>query len=156
MGRATITLKEAKQTVEDPVKFSSHCPLVFDKKDCGEILFGLSYLPTAQRLSFSLVKVNGIKVEKNSEEDLNPYLRILMFNQSGRLVKKKKTTIQLNTKDPVFNETLNFEVSPHQLDSSRFLISLCSRRPSLDMAGMEDIALQDSSDADNNAYYFEG
>ena len=50
MGRATITLKvfvlekvlkiifhkynfkEAKQTVEDPVKFSSHCPLVFDKK----------------------------------------------------------------------------------------------------------------------------
>lgn len=47
MGRTTITLKvfvlgkvifhkyilkEAKQTVEDPVKFSSHCPLVFDKK----------------------------------------------------------------------------------------------------------------------------
>ena len=173
IGRAGITLKEAKQTVDDPVKFSSHCPLLHSKRDCGEILFGLSYLPTAQRLSFSLVKINNIKVEKNNEEPismclririklnpfcniLDPYLRILMFNQSGRLVKKKKTTIQLNTKDPVFNETLNFEVSPHQLDSCRFLISLCSRRPELDMMLMEEIALQDSSDQDNSAYYFEG
>jgi len=156
IGRAGITLKEAKQTVDDPVKFSSHCPLLHTKRDCGEILFGLSYLPTAQRLSFSLVKINNIKVEKNNEEPINPYLRILMFNQSGRLVKKKKTTIQFNTKDPVFNETLNFEVSPHQLDSSRFLITLCSRRPELDMMVMEDIALQDSSDQDNSAYFFEG
>ena len=34
-----------------------------------------------------------------------------MFNQSGRLVKKKKTTVQYNNKDPVYNETLNFEVN---------------------------------------------
>lgn len=39
-------------------------------------MFGLSYLPTAQRLSFSLVKVNGIKVEKNSEEDLSKFSQI--------------------------------------------------------------------------------
>ena len=35
----------------------------------GELLFGLSYLPTAQRLSFSLIKVNNIKVEKIKEEE---------------------------------------------------------------------------------------
>ena len=29
---------------------------------------------------------------------IGPYVRILMFNQSGRLVKKKKTTVQMNTK----------------------------------------------------------
>ena len=34
-----------------------------------------------------------------------------MFSQSGRLVKKKKTTVKVNTKDPVFNETMNFEVT---------------------------------------------
>ena len=34
-----------------------------------------------------------------------------MFTQSGRLVKKKKTTVKVGTKDPVFNETLNFEVN---------------------------------------------
>ena len=96
-------------------------------QDFGEILFGLSYLPTAQRLSFSMIKINNIKQEKAKEEETlskpnlshnnklksflpDPYLRILMFNQSGRLVKKKKTTVKVNTKDPVFNETLNFEV----------------------------------------------
>jgi len=155
IGKTSITLKEAKQTVEDPVKFSAHSPIIQTKKDVGELLFGLSYLPTAQRLSFSIVKVNAIKVDKRFEEQINPYLRILMFNQSGRLVKKKKTTVQLNSKDPVFNETLNFEVSPHQLESCRFLIALCSRKPDLDMevGVVEDGGHLDSSDQDGNSYY---
>ena len=38
-------------------------------QDCGEILFGLSYLPTAQRLSFSMIKINNIKHDKNKEEE---------------------------------------------------------------------------------------
>jgi len=153
IGRANISLKEAKQVVEDPVKFSSVCPLIQTKKESGDILFGLSYLPTAQRLSFSIVKINNIKVEKKiGDETLNPYVRILMFNQSGRLVKKKKTTVQPNTKDPVYNETLNFELPPHQLDSSRFLIALCSRRPVMEMMMMGDTGNQDSSDQDNSFY----
>lgn len=81
----------------------------------------------------------------------DPFVRILMFNQSGRLVKKKKTTVQPHTKDPVYNETLNFELAPHQLDTSRFLIALCSRRPVLEMM-IEDVGPQDSSDQDNNFY----
>ena len=40
-------------------------------QDVGELLFGLSYLPTAQRLSFSLVKVNAIKVDKSFEEQIS-------------------------------------------------------------------------------------
>lgn len=156
IGRANISLKEAKQVIEDPVKFSSVCPLIQTKKESGEILFGLSYLPTAQRLSFSIVKINNIKLEKMekkiNDETLNPYVRILMFNQSGRLVKKKKTTVQPNTKDPVYNETLNFELGPHQLDSSRFLIALCSRKPALEMMMMGDTGNQDSSDQDNSFY----
>ena len=43
----------------------------FHWQECGEILFGLSYLPTAQRLSFSLVKVTGIKAEKSVEEPIS-------------------------------------------------------------------------------------
>ena len=35
---------------------------------------------------------------KPTVSPLGPYVRILMFNQSGRLVKKKKTTVQMNTK----------------------------------------------------------
>jgi len=137
MGHTTITLKEAEQLVEDPVKFSTSQIIKQRKKDCGEILFGLSYLPTAQRLSFSLIKLTNIKVEVE-EESLNPYLKIMMFTQSGRLVKKKKTTVKIATKDPVFNETINFEVSPGQLEDSRFLIILCNRRQVVDMVNMEE------------------
>ena len=35
----------------------------------------------------------------------------MMFSHSGIMLKKKKTTVRLDTRDPVFNETLNFEVS---------------------------------------------
>ena len=34
-----------------------------------------------------------------------------MFTQPGRLVKKKKKTVNVGTKDLLFNETLNFEVN---------------------------------------------
>jgi hypothetical protein len=35
--------------------------LFFFEQECGEILFGLTYLPTAQRLSFSIVKATNLK-----------------------------------------------------------------------------------------------
>eukprot|EP00090_Calanus_glacialis_P010852 TRINITY_DN19311_c0_g1_i1.p1 TRINITY_DN19311_c0_g1~~TRINITY_DN19311_c0_g1_i1.p1 ORF type:complete len:476 (+),score=146.04 TRINITY_DN19311_c0_g1_i1:93-1520(+) len=139
MGHTTITLKDAKQTVEDPVKFSTAQFIKQTKKECGDILFGLSYLPTAQRLSFSLIKMTNIKMQNIKEgETINPYLRIMMFSQSGRLIKKKKTTVKVGTKDPVFNETLNFEVAPGQLEVSRFLVTLCNRRQVVDTMIMED------------------
>ena len=98
---------------------------------------------------------------------LDPYLSIMMFNQSGRLVKKKKTTVKVSSKDPVFNETLNFEVSfqlvsasqilvqvaPGQLDISRFLITLCNKRQVMDMTIMEDmteVTNHDSSDQEGS------
>ena len=81
IGRANISLKEAKQVLEDPVKFSSVCPLTQTRREAGEILFGLSYLPTAQRLSFSIVKINSIKVDKkNGEETLSKLLSIITID----------------------------------------------------------------------------
>jgi len=142
IGSTSVTLKEAKQTGPDPDKFSSSQILNPPKKDCGQIHFGLSYLPTAQRLSFNIAKATNLKPEKddkNEDDTTNPYVRILMFNGSGRLVKKKKTTVKVNTLEPVFNETLNFEVAAGQLDAARFLLTLCSRRRELELdLGQED------------------
>jgi hypothetical protein len=44
-----------------------------------------------------------------------PYVRIIQMNQAGKVVKKKKTACQEGTKEPVFNETLNFDVPPNQV-----------------------------------------
>jgi len=145
MGSTNITLKDAKQTLADPDKYSSTQFLNPPKKEFGDIQFGMSYLPTAQRLSFSIVKVNNLKYEKedkNEDDTTNPYVRILMFNASGRLVKKKKTTVKINTKDPVYNETLNFEVPPGHLEASRFLVMVCTRRKELEL----DLGHENSTD----------
>ena len=37
-------------------------------------------------------------------------MKLLLFNQSGRLVKKKKTGLKVSTREPFFDETVNFEV----------------------------------------------
>jgi len=149
MGSTSVNMKEAKQLVEDPEKFLSTQILIPPKRDIGEILFGMSYLPTAQRLSFTVTKISNLKIENkdknenNEDNTTNPYVRILMFNQSGRLVKKKKTTVKTYTKDAVFNETLNFELAYNQLESCRFLVTVCNKK---EPTGMEAEANQDSSD----------
>merc|ERR1719492_475695 len=87
-GSTSITIKEAKQTGPDPDKFSSTQILNPPKKDYGQIHFGLSFLPTAQRLSFNITKATNLKQDKengNEDDTTNPYVRILMFNGSGRL-----------------------------------------------------------------------
>ena len=79
--------------------------------------------------------------------------------------------MKVNTKDPVFNETLNFEVmivfafclfvtdnvsdqvAPGQLDNSRFLVTLWNRRQVMDtkiMEDMKDAVNHDSSDQEGN------
>jgi hypothetical protein len=53
----------------------------------------------------------------------------MMFSQSGRLIKKKKTTVKVGTKDPVFNETLNFEVNMSFNFHAFFVFFLGCSRP---------------------------
>ena len=43
-----------------------------------------------------------------------PYVRVLQLGPTGRVVKKKKTGAQHGTREPVFNETLNFELDLQQ------------------------------------------
>ena len=46
---------------------------------------------------------------------LGPYVRIVQMNMSGKVVKKKKTGFHDGTKEPIFNETLNFDVAHNQV-----------------------------------------
>ena len=43
-----------------------------------------------------------------------PYVRVLQLGPTGRVVKKKKTGAQHGTREPHFNETLNFELDLQQ------------------------------------------
>ena len=70
-----------------------------------------------------------------------------MFTQSGRLVKKKKTTVKVGTKDPVFNETLNFEVSNTSFNFQAFLSFISgSSRSVRSIQVLSDIVQQKTDD----------
>lgn len=151
IGSSGITLKEAKQLGVEPERNTFTQELTIPKREFGEMLFGMSYLPTAQRFSFSVIKATNLKVDRNNGDDSvpNPYVRIMMFNQSGRMIKKKKTTVQVNTKSPIFNETINFEVGQYgssQLEFSTFVLAVCDKRNQLE----EDIKLMTEVSADSS------
>ncbi|GBL84621.1 Synaptotagmin-1 [Araneus ventricosus] len=98
------------------------------RKEYGEILFGLSYLPTAERLTFNLTKAHNLKVTADDIESFAPFIRVLLMH-NGKLLKKKKTTSRQATTSPVFNETLTFDVPPSQLDHVVFLVVASHRDP---------------------------
>ena len=148
IGSTSIALKEIKmlRLTEDPVSACYH--FTQKKQGFGELLFGLTYLPTAQRLSFSVLKGANLRYEEIVERagdfrkcfsDLKPqkklsipisgpYVRILQVDSTnGKVVKKKKTRAKSGTRDPEFNETLNFDMAPDTLADVVFLVLVSHR-----------------------------
>ena len=132
----------------------------------GSITFGLSYLPTSQRLAFSITKASNLRYDrvvedlkqfcKHNKKSLSkniflfynsyiffvklisrnfsifsdPFVRIIQVNSNGKVVRKKKTQTVIASKEPEFNETLNFELSSHQIEYMSFVVMIISKKPS--------------------------
>ncbi|KPJ02074.1 Synaptotagmin-10 [Papilio xuthus] len=81
---------------------------VAEKKDLGELMLSLCYLPTAGRLTVTVIKGRNLKaMDINGSSD--PYVKICLICQ-GKRIKKKKTTVKKNTLSPVYNEALVFDL----------------------------------------------
>ncbi|CAH2979426.1 unnamed protein product, partial [Chilo suppressalis] len=79
-----------------------------EKKDLGELMLSLCYLPTAGRLTVTVIKGRNLKaMDINGSSD--PYVKICLICQ-GKRIKKKKTTVKKNTLCPVYNEALVFDL----------------------------------------------
>jgi hypothetical protein len=69
----------------------------------------------------------------------DPYVRVVQLNGStGRSIKRKKTAFKHGTECPEFNETLTFDLTPNQLETTTFLVLLCSRTVSEESDGQMD------------------
>ena len=53
----------------------------------------------------------------------DPYLKITLVHFE-KPIKSKKTSIKKNTIDPVFNESLSFNVTPQQLENTSLVLSV--------------------------------
>lgn len=128
VGEVIVPLKEIDRLVEDPSDHMLELELKEPKQYNGEILFGLSYLPTAERLTFSIMKASNLTSPMNNLESFYPCVRVLLFH-SGKLRKKKKTAAQHATLCPVYNESLTFDVPQSELDNVLFLVVVSHRDP---------------------------
>ncbi|XP_062842484.1 synaptotagmin-6 [Trichomycterus rosablanca] len=90
--------------------------------DLGEIMFSLCYLPTAGRLTLTVIKCRNLKAMDITGYS-DPYVKISLISDGKRL-KKKKTTIKKNTLSPTYNEAIIFDIPPESMDQVSLHISV--------------------------------
>uniref|UniRef100_A0A8V5GS11 Uncharacterized protein n=1 Tax=Melopsittacus undulatus TaxID=13146 RepID=A0A8V5GS11_MELUD len=80
-----------------------------EKADLGELNFSLCYLPTAGRLTVTIIRAANLRaMDLTGLSD--PYVKASLMAE-GRRLKKRKTSIKRNTLNPSYNEALVFDVS---------------------------------------------
>ncbi|XP_049878717.1 synaptotagmin-10-like isoform X2 [Pectinophora gossypiella] len=93
-----------------------------EKKDLGELMLSLCYLPTAGRLTVTVIKGRNLKaMDINGSSD--PYVKICLICQ-GKRIKKKKTTVKKNTLSPIYNEALVFDLPAENVYDVTLLVKV--------------------------------
>uniref|UniRef100_UPI00358F0B33 synaptotagmin-10-like n=1 Tax=Myxine glutinosa TaxID=7769 RepID=UPI00358F0B33 len=93
-----------------------------EKDDLGEIMFSLCYLPTAGRLTLTVIKGRNLKAMDITGAS-DPYVKVSLICE-GRRLKKKKTSTKRNTLNPVYNEAIVFDVPPESVEQVSLLVAV--------------------------------
>ncbi|XP_071825323.1 synaptotagmin-12-like isoform X1 [Apostichopus japonicus] len=102
-----------------PGPFSTWIDLIpkGEKSDSlGDILFSLSYLPTAERLTMVVVKARGLKW-KGGKKSGDPYVKVYLMID-GKKINKKKTSVKKGDECPIYNEAMIFSVPSNLLETN--------------------------------------
>ncbi|OAD58773.1 Synaptotagmin-1 [Eufriesea mexicana] len=145
-----VTLKEVKHVLQSPEIHMFNFKMKPSNLEFGNVLLGISYLPTAQRLTINVMKVRDVKFTPtvSSLSNFCFYVKILMLNgRTGQRMKKKKTRLVAANSQSEFNETLTFDVSYNQLDIVQYLVVLCNRAVPVDVATNNTEHPSDSEDS---------
>lgn len=89
----------------------------------GDIMFSLSYLPTAERLTIVIVKARNLKWADPARDSGDPFVKVYLM-QNNRKVSKKKTTIKRGERNPIFNEAMIFSVPSSTLSTVQLRITV--------------------------------
>ncbi|XP_034100136.1 synaptotagmin-1 [Drosophila sulfurigaster albostrigata] len=85
------------------------------KVDLGDIMVSLAYLPSAERLMVVLIKARNLRIVDDARNSSDPYVKVSLLGPGGKKLKKRKTGVQRNTVNPVYNEALAFDVGKETL-----------------------------------------
>ncbi|XP_074041322.1 synaptotagmin 12 isoform X2 [Leptinotarsa decemlineata] len=91
----------------------------------GELMFSLSYLPTAERLTVVVVKARNLRFSTESPGEA--FVKVYLMQQNKK-INKKKTSVKKGDKCPIFNEAMMFSVPAHTLSTIqlRLTVAECS------------------------------
>ncbi|NP_001161666.1 synaptotagmin B-like protein [Saccoglossus kowalevskii] len=84
-------------------------------QDLGDIMFSLSYLPTAERLTVVIVKARNLKWNE-AKDSADPFVKVYLL-QNGKKISKKKTVVKKDERCPIYNEAMIFSVPSSVLQS---------------------------------------
>ncbi|XP_018362251.1 PREDICTED: uncharacterized protein LOC108760672 [Trachymyrmex cornetzi] len=87
----------------------------------GELMFSLSYLPTAERLTLVVVKARNLHGINLSSGDF--FVKVYLLQQ-GKKMHKKRTSIKKGEKSPIFNEAIIFNVPAHTLQTIQLRLTV--------------------------------
>ncbi|KAK7473709.1 hypothetical protein BaRGS_00035036, partial [Batillaria attramentaria] len=111
-------------TLSIPAKIVVWCrPIRSSLRDVGDVMFSLSYLPSAERLTVVVVKARNLKHPESSREALDAYCKVTVV-AGNKKTKKKKTATVHNTNNPIWNEALVFNFAKEHLDSVALEVSV--------------------------------
>ncbi|RUS79910.1 hypothetical protein EGW08_012324 [Elysia chlorotica] len=89
----------------------------------GELHVALMYLPTAEKLSVSVLNAKGLCALEAPKKHTDAVVKLVLM-YDGRPLKKTKTSAKINDSCPVFNETFVFDVPAYQLDKVYFHLAV--------------------------------
>ncbi|XP_042866362.1 synaptotagmin-10-like [Penaeus japonicus] len=93
-----------------------------DSRDLGELMLSLCYLPTAGRLTVTVIKMRNLRAMDITGSS-DPYVKVCLLCQ-GRRIKKKKTTVKKSTLNPVYNEALVFDIPNDNIEDVTLLVKV--------------------------------
>ncbi|XP_068908178.1 synaptotagmin-10-like isoform X5 [Tenebrio molitor] len=106
---------------EMPYTMNILCPPQ-EKVDLGELMLSLCYLPTAGRLTITIIKGRSLKAMDITGKS-DPYVKVYLLCQ-GKRIKKKKTSVKKNTLSPVYNEALVFDVPAENIEEVSLIVKV--------------------------------
>ncbi|KAJ8314457.1 hypothetical protein KUTeg_006607 [Tegillarca granosa] len=93
----------------------------------GDIMFSLSYLPTAERLTIVVAKARNLKWTENKDSG-DPFVKVYLM-QNSKKISKKKTTVKRGERHPIFNEAMIFSVPATALPTVQLRITVAELLP---------------------------
>ncbi|EDV47208.1 uncharacterized protein LOC6551135 [Drosophila erecta] len=132
-GPAHTLIGEAEMEIgEMPRPITTWIPLS-DSRKCnarwGELMFSLSYLPTAERLTIVVVKARNLKldgdqpVSESAETVHSVFVKVYLMDKD-RKVLKKRTSLKRKDRSPIFNESMIFSVPPPSLTTTQLRVTV--------------------------------